>query len=455
MTSTRAPGQEPRPGAWPFPAPALSTLVGRAVQLPPLQVVRRTGGDAGPALDPAAALTAALGTRWDAVRRGDTVALAVGSRGIADIAAVVRACVSELAARGAEPFVVPAMGSHGGATASGQRDLLAGLGITPEVVGAPVRSSMDTVHLGRADGVEVHLDVTAAAADHVLLVNRVKSHTSFTGGIESGLAKMLAIGLGKQRGAEEIHSRGPAHLEARIRSASARIRSAVAVLGGVALVEGPTKQLVSLDVLGPEEIGGEREERLLVTARSLEARLPLEQVDVLVVDVMGKEFSGTGMDTNVIGRRMVRGMPEPAGLAVTGLVVLEVSEASRGNAVGIGLADFAPARALERVDLAATYANALTAGLQGLQRAQVPIVLATDRDAVEAAVLTAGVADPADVRMVRIRNTLALDELMVTANLVDECRPRYEPVGSGTPTALGFAAGGRVTGWPPRPDGGT
>lgn len=428
-----------------FEAPTLADLLGRRAALPAMQVVRRVDLGTDAAVDPAASVAAALSPRLGALHPGASVAVAVGSRGIGEIVAVVRACVSELVDRGARPFIVPAMGSHGGATASGQAELLASLGITGEAVGAPVRSSMDTVHLGQVDDVEVHLDAAAATADHILLVNRVKSHTSFSGGVESGLAKMLAIGLGKQRGAEELHRRGPVLLEARIKAVAGRICAETAVLGGIALVEGPTEQLVRVDFLSPDEIGGTREEQLLTLAKSLQARLPLDQVDVLVVDMIGKDLSGTGMDTNVIGRRMVRGMPEPEGVAVTGLVALEVSEASHGNAIGIGLADFVPARALRGLDLAVTYANALTAGSQGLQRAQLPIVLATDRDVVEAAVLTAGVSDPVAVRMARIRSTLDLDEIMVTANLVEECRPQYEPVGP--QTSLVFGDDGRLAGW--------
>ena len=431
-----------------LPAPSLADVVGRHVDLPPLVHVRRIARTSPP-VDVAAMTRAALAPACARVRPGAEVAVAVGSRGIAGLRDIVRTAVAELRAAGAEPFVVPAMGSHGGATAEGQRAVLAGLGITPDAVGAPVRASMDTVPLGDAGDVAVHVDRHAAAADHVLLVNRLKSHTSFSGSVESGLAKMLAIGLGKQRGAEELHRRGPAHIEARIQAAGAVLKAALPLLGGLALVEDEHKAVHSVDLLTPEEIGGEREAALLRVARSHEARLPFGRLDVLVVDLMGKEISGTGMDTNVLGRRMVRGMPEPPGVAITNVVVLGVSRASGGNAVGIGLADFAPERALADVDLTATYANALTAGLQGVQRAQLPIVLATDRDAVQAAVLASGVADPGEVRLARIRSTAALDELMVSADLLAECADRFEPVGApGAGSALGFAADGRVTGWP-------
>ncbi|WNV75077.1 DUF2088 domain-containing protein [Geodermatophilus sp. DSM 44513] len=441
---------EPVDGRPRLPALALADIVHGDVDLPPLVRVRRVDR-ATPAVDLPAMTRAALGPACALVRPGDSIALAVGSRGIAGIQTIVQSCVSALREAGGEPFIVPAMGSHGGATPAGQQQVLAGLGITEESVGAPVRAAMETLVVGAADGVEVHVDRQAAAADHVLLVNRLKSHTSFSGRVESGLAKMLAIGLGKQRGAEELHRRGPAHLEARILTAGGLLKGALPLLGGLAVVEDAHKSVHRIELLQPAGIGGDQEAELLEVARSLEARLPFGRLDVLVVDLMGKEISGTGMDTNVLGRRMVRGMPEPPGLQVTNVVVLDVSPGSGGNAVGIGLADFAPSRALERVDLAATYANAMTAGLQGVQRAQLPIVLATDRDAIHAAVLTAGLADTTEVRMARIRSTVHLDELMVSPCLLQECAEHYEPVDTADGAAWDFSADGAVTGWPVAP----
>lgn len=429
-----------------LPAPALHEVIRRTVDAPPLVRLRRRTRRKGDRQDAGQLSRHALAGRLDAVRPGDSVALAVGSRGIADLAAIVRSVVTELRAREAVPFIVPAMGSHGGATAEGQCHVLAELGITQVSVGAPLEASMETVQLGRADDVDVHVGQRAAAADHVIIVNRLKSHTSFSGQVESGLAKMLAIGLGKQRGAEELHRRGPAHLEARIQSAGRMLKAALPLLGGLAVVEAADKSVDRIEFLAPEQIGGQAEAELLALAKAQESRLPFAQLDVLVVDLMGKEISGTGMDTNVLGRRMVRGMPEPAGVDITNVVVLEVSQASEGNAVGIGLADFAPARALEGVDLIATYANALTAGLQGVQRAQLPIVLATDVDVVQAAVLAAGLDDPGAVRLARIRNTLSLDEIMVSSNLVPEVAGDYEPFPGHD--RYGFTPDGRVEPWP-------
>lgn len=416
-----------------LPRLALTDLLSREVEIPHLLHVRARTNEPGPPLDVSRTVAEELSATIAVVRPGDSVAVAVGSRGIARIAEVVRAVVATLREAGAVPYLVPAMGSHGGATPAGQSAVLADLGITEDI--APVCASMDVVLLGRTGDVEVYASAEAARADHVLLVNRVKSHTSFSGSIESGLAKMAAMGLGKQRGAEELHRLGPLHLEGRIIAAYALILSRLPVLGGLAITEDRHKRLLSLDFVAPSGIGGERESALLRRARLHEARLPFTELDVLVVDLMGKEISGTGMDTNVIGRRMVRGSPEPQGLSVTNVVVGGVTPGSEGNAVGLGLADFIPVAALERVDLAATYANALTAGLQGVQRAQIPIALASERDAVAAAIMTAGVADPAAIRLVRIRSTLALDELMITPNILAEA-PALEPVDNRGPQPL-------------------
>ena len=402
-------------------APSLEEVFGQSPPELSLFTMSRPAASP-PALDVPTVTRAQLEHVVKQVTPGMRIAVAVGSRGIAELATVVATAVAELRRAGGRPFIVPAMGSHGGATSDGQEQLLASLGITAESVGAPVESSMDTVRLGTAEsGQEVYIDRLAASADAVLPINRVKSHTSFHGEIESGLAKMLAIGLGKQDGARELHRLGPAHIERRIRAASHLIRSRIRVLGGLALIEDELKLLRHIELLPGEEIGSAGEARLLELAKRMSPRLPVSAIDVLIVDAMGKDCSGTGMDTNVIGRMMVRGSAEPDSPLVTNLVVLSLTEASHGNATGLGLADFIPQRLASEVDLKATYANSLTAGLQGVQRAQLPITLATDRDAVGAAVLTAAVPDLSGVRMVRIQDTLHLNDVMVSHALVDEC----------------------------------
>lgn len=407
-------------------APRLADILGRSVPNLTLHRLRRRAPEAPPTGDPAERAYKALMPHLGGVLAGDSVAIGVGSRGINDIGKVVAGMVRALRERGAEPFIVPAMGSHGGADAEGQRQTLSSLGVTEEMVGAPVRATMETVAIGRAEDVEVAVDAFAAHADHIVLTNRLKSHTSFSGTLESGLAKMLAIGLGKQHGAEELHRFGPTQIERRIRAAARHICATQPVLGGIALVESETKDLAVIEFVDPPGIGGDRETELLALAKLHEPRLPFDQLDVLVVDSMGKNFSGTGMDTNVIGRRMVRGMPEVPTPRITNIVCLEVTSQSHGNAVGLGLADYIPNRALANVDLQATYANALTAGSQAVQRAQIPITLADDADAVAAAILTCDVADFRHLRLARIRNTLHLDDLLVTQPLLEEARKSYD-----------------------------
>ncbi len=428
------------------PSLALADLVSRDVPLPPLRRVRRAHGAEPPPIDVRDLVRRELVPALGGVHAGDRVAVGIGSRGIARIAEVAIAVVDLLRERGAEPYVVPAMGSHGGATADGQEAVLAGLGITEASIRAPIRSSMDTTVIAQVDGMDVHVAREALDAAHILVINRLKSHTSFSGRIESGLAKMLAIGLAKQRGAEEMHRLGPLKLEGRILAACSVLATKLPLLGGLALSEDAHKRLATIDFLGSQEVGGSREAELLARARRHEARLPFESIDVLIVDAMGKEISGTGMDTNVLGRRMVRGSPEPSGPRITNVVVLSVTPGSEGNAVGLGLADFIPRAVLDGVDLVATYANALTAGLQGVQRAQVPIVLASDRDAITAAVMTAGVPDPSRAAVVRIRSTLALDELMVSPWLATP-QSGLEVVDEGQ-SALLFDATGTLLPWP-------
>lgn len=408
--------------------PPLGTILRRTVPPVPLHVLSRAPQDSHDVEDPEQASYDQVLPRLVGVRRGESVAIGVGSRGITSIGRVVSGVVRAVLDQGGRPFIVPAMGSHGGGSAPGQRETLAGLGITEEHVGAPVRTTMDTLPVGEHAGVVVAVDAYAGRADHLLVVNRLKSHTSFSGEIESGLAKMLAIGLGKQHGAEELHRLGPTHLEARIRSTARYLTGQLPVLGGLALIEGVDKRLIHVAFVAASGIGGDEEAALLTRAKRHEARLPFDEIDVLLVDTIGKEFSGTGMDTNVIGRRMVRSMPELEVPRISTIVCLRISPGSHGNAVGIGLADFVPVAALEGFDPVATYTNTLTAGSQALQRAQIPIVMNDDADAVRAAILTSDVSDVDDLRLARIRNTLHLDEMLVSRRLAEQAPLGYTSV---------------------------
>lgn len=386
--------------------------------------------------DPAAAVRRELAPLRARIWAGMSVAITAGSRGIGDLPAVVRATGEWLRAVGAEPFVVPAMGSHGGATAEGQLDLLASLGVTEAAVGLPVRSSMETVELeGIPDGPAVHMDKNAAAADGVVVVNRVKPHTDFGGDVESGLAKITAIGLGKQRGAEAIHSYGAAPLGHWVPEVARRVVATGKILGGLAVVENAAEHTARVAYVPAEDIGGDGEATLLTQARGLMGRIPFDELDVLVVDEMGKDKSGAGLDTNVIGRMMIRDSAEFDRPRITNIVVRDLTEASHGNAAGLGLADFVPLRLLEKVDLRATYINSMTAGIGGVQRSKVPMVLPSDRDAIGAAIVMCGRPDQENVRLVRLASTMDTETLLVSTSLLPEVErdPALEIVDEAAP----------------------
>jgi hypothetical protein len=307
---------------------------------------------------------------------------------------------------------------------------------------------MDTVELGRLpDGPVVHLDANAARADGIIAINRVKAHTDFQGEVESGLAKILAIGLGKQRGAEGIHRFGPRNLAVWVPRVARRILDSGAVLGGLAIVENAFDRAAGITLLEPDDIGGPGESRLLEQAKALMAGIPFDDLDVAVVDVMGKDISGAGMDTNVIGRMMIRGSHEFERPRIANIAVLDVTDSSHGNAIGVGLADFIPFRILEKIDLRSAYVNAMTSGLGGPQRGQIPMAMPTDRSAVAAALLTCGRADLERARVVRVRSTLDLEHLLVSESLRELVETDDRLSVSGEPVQMAFGDDGRIAGW--------
>lgn len=408
------------------------------VPLPDVVPVQRRGAPQPRVDDVPAAVRVALEPLRERVWPGMSVAVTAGSRGIHDIATVVTAAVAWLREAGAEPFVVPAMGSHGGATADGQLEVLADLGIDEARIGAPVRATMDTVEVGRLpDGTPVHHDAIAARADGVLLVNRVKSHTDFRGRAESGLAKIAAIGLGNHRGATTLHAGGVAHLGQAILDAFAVLRGRGHLLGGLGIVENGDERTAEITLVAPAEIGGDGERALLERAAGLLARLPFEELDVLVVDETGKDKSGTGMDTNVLGRNWVPGVPEFESPRITAVTVHALTPVSHGNAAGLGLADLVPLRVLEQVDVHTSYVNAITSGTGGLRRSRFPMVLADDDAVMRAAVAMCGRRDPGAVRLARIRDTLTPGRLLVSPALLDEVAARddLDVVGPARPLA--------------------
>ena len=356
------------------------------------------------------------------VTHGMRVAITAGSRGIRDLPAVLRAIVTTVREAGGDPFIAPCMGSHGGATAEGQRAVLEGLGVTPTTVGAEVVSSMDVVQVGEsAFGIPVWAARDLAEADGVIVVNRVKPHTDFHGEVESGLVKMLVIGAGKHAGALSTHNLTMRHgFPAVLRDHGERLLEGLPVLCGVALVEDQRERTALLEVLRPDELFS-REPGILARAYELLPRLPFEGLDVLIVDRLGKDVSGTGMDTNVIGRSSFWGGGErPTRPRITRIVVRGLTDTTHGNACGIGMADFTTARCAAQVDRAATDVNCITSNCP--EDARIPIACADDRAAVDAALQTAGVSDPDVARLVWIQDTAHLERIAVSEALLDEVR---------------------------------
>jgi hypothetical protein len=348
----------------------------------------------------------------------------VGSRGIAGIARITRATVEAVRSLAFDPFVVTAMGSHGGGTSEGQRALLAELGVTEESVGCPIRSEMDTVILGtNAFGLPIHFDRNAYEADGVILLNRIKPHTSFTGRYESGLLKMLTIGLGKRQGAAQVHKLGLPGLRAMLPEVGAFLLQRTRVVLGIAVLENAREQTAKIVAVEPEELL-EVEPRLLDEGRELMARLPFDQIDFLVVGELGKNYSGTGLDPNVIGRQRVETMPDLPRPVITRLAVLDVSEESRGNALGIGLADLTTERLVRRIDPTPMRVNSVTSNF--MARARVPLSLPTDRDVIAAGLETCWRIEREQARMVLIPNTLELTTIWVTPAMADEVEAHPE-----------------------------
>lgn len=374
------------------------------------------------------------------VTPGKRIAVAVGSRGIAGLPMLVHGVVDWLRGKGAVPFIVPAMGSHGNATAEGQVSLLAELGVTEASAGCPIRSSMGVVRLGTlSNGLGVYIDRTAyEEADGIFLINRVKAHTSFHGKWESGLVKMLVIGLGKHVGADSCHTLGMHTMPDNLPTMATMIMQKTSVLGGLAVVENALDKVCLLEVVGQERFL-ERDAELLAFARKRMPALPCSQLDVLIVDRMGKDISGAGMDPNVLGRYTSPGMS--GGPSIKRIVALDLTEASHGNAIGMGLADFITRRFWEKIDYEACYLNALTS--TNTQGAYTPLVLPTDRHAVLAAVKTSSVADPTKLRMMRIQDTLRLFRFAATPCMVEElCEQGCEV--EGPEKALEFTPGGLI-----------
>jgi len=381
---------------------------------------------------PAGVRTALAAARLS-IKRGDTVAVGAGSRGIASIDVIVKAAIGYLRDLDARPFIFPAMGSHGGATPEGQRDVLAHYGITEAAMGCEIRATMEVIQAGEALGMPVWLDRIASEADWIGLVNRVKPHTDFKGSIESGLFKMMTIGLGKWHGATQYHRANVNHGYETVITAVGREMLAKARIGfGLGIVENGYDETARVEAFNAADLeAGER--RLLKDAREWMARLPFSPIDVLVVEEIGKNISGAGMDTNVIGRPSNPHEPFPAEPKILWIVALDLTEESGGNATGIGNAEFATRRLRDKIDWKKTAINCLTACAPN--GAKLPLVFDSDLEAVENALNCIGLTPPEQARVIRVKSTLMLGEIECSEAFLPEIakRPDLEVIGEPRP----------------------
>jgi hypothetical protein len=367
------------------------------------------------------------------------VAITVGSRGICNLPVIIRACGDWLKQQGAAPFIVPAMGSHNGATAEGQRQMVESLGITEAAMEMPIYSSMDVVEVGQVRTGSVYMDRFCYEADGVLVVNRVKLHTCFSGPVQSGLTKMMVVGMGKIRSAQTFHSARAAAMKEMLLEMGQCILNSGRIVGGLAILEDGFDQTAELHAIRPSEIL-QREAELLQHHRSYFPRLPVDDLNVLIVNAIGKTYSGTGMDTNVIGRRGIRDFEDLVSPRIRAIGALSLTSASKGNAIGVGLADFITKRLRNDMDEYKTMVNTLTTA--DMDRAKIPVTLADDQALIE---LISG--RYGDYRWMFIPNTLHLGELYVTADLRDELREHSLCRVNETPVPLSYSDGRCTLPW--------
>jgi len=349
--------------------------------------------------------------------KGKRIAITAGSRGIAKIAEIIKGVVEFVRENGGEPFVFPAMGSHGGATAEGQVAILRDYGITEEFVGAPILATMEVERIGETDGIPVYADKFATNADGIIVVNRIKHHTDFSGPHESGLLKMMAVGMGKRHGADVAHTYKAWSLRNYIPKMAREMLKRLPILAGLAILENGYHQVAKLVALKPNEIEtGDRE--LLRFWKRIRPKIPFNHLDVLIVERMGKNISGTGMDTKVIGRLMITGENELKHPMPRVIVVLDLTDESHGNAAGLGLADITTKRLIDKINWHDTHINVFTSGF--IERDRIPVIAENDRQALEWALEIAKVRDPEKARIVRIRDTNTLGVLYISQGLWDE-----------------------------------
>ncbi|MAT73026.1 MAG: [Fe-S]-binding protein [Planctomycetaceae bacterium] len=378
------------------------------------------------------------------VSRGQRVALAVGSRGIASLPVMVKTVIDELRASGAEPLIVPAMGSHGGGTPEGQTAMLATLGITPEAMECPIEAAMESpVRVTLPAGVPIHFSAAALAADHVIMLNRIKLHTGFAGPYQSGMAKMLLLGLGKHEGAKAIHAASRRFsFEEMVNAALPALLPTIPLLGGLAVIENAFEEVGRIQAVPAERILAD-EPALLEQATAWMPQLPFEEIDVLVIDRIGKNLSGTGLDTNVVSRKVHDNHAMPGERpAVHRIVARALTEETRGNALGVGLCEFITDRLKSAINFEYTYINAVTSN--HVAGCKMPPSFPTDRKAIEAAAASLFDLNPAELRMVRIRSTLELTELEVSPALRAEVDANEDLETLSTPEPWAFDESGEL-----------
>lgn len=394
---------------------------------------------------PDRAARAVRALEWAGVPAGGEVAIGAGSRGIANLGVIVRGVVEGVRALGYEPFVFPAMGSHGGATAAGQREKLASLGVDEETIGCEIRSSMEVVRVGETPerGVPVYVDAHAADADAILPVNRVKPHTDFDGTVESGLSKMLVIGMGKQRGAKTAHDWSVDwSLRNMLPEITGQLLGELPVVGGVAIVEDQLDETAIIEGVKSADFL-DREAELLETAIELMPTLPFEALDVVVVDQLGKDISGQGMDTNITGRRhFTINEPEPDTPEIKRIYARGLTAKTAGNAMGMGAADFIHQDLLEEINASKSLINAMTAST--VRGVRIPPAVASDRAGLIAALSTIGVGEPANARVLRVTDTMRLKRCFASSSLVEEARDRDELRVVEEPSPIAFRDGAFV-----------
>ncbi len=391
--------------------------------------------------------TYSIATRHESLAKvgdGESVAIAIGSRGISQIGLITKAVVKAVQSLGANPFIVPAMGSHGGGTAEGQAGLLAGYGITAGTMGCPIRSSMETIEVGvTSRGVTVHIDANALGANHVIIVNRIKPHTRIIGKYESGLVKMMLIGLGKHRGAVEYHRAMTRQLfDDIVAEAAPMIMANASVLGGIALIENAFDEIAKVEFIAANRIL-EREPQLLEMARQKMPRLPFDNADLVIVDRIGKNISGTGMDTNVVGRKFNDCAAGPSEWPkVQQIYVRGLTPETKGNAAGIGIAEYCRTQVVREMDVEVTRVNCLTA--LHISAAAIPANWETDKEVLEVAIGQSGRSMASDIRWIWIRDTLHVGEVFCSEAYWGEAQSRNDLEVIGSPQPLSWDTEGNL-----------